>query len=390
MTKKLFLIFTCFVLIFSLFIIGYDYKTYALESASIDIYVIYDEDGNYLFEREDVSVGDEYIDKNLNEYRIYEINFETKTGKAKFIKSYKKPTLADKAKDNLQLSQVIQEKKIGIYMTHNDESYISGDGTESIYGAGGIHDISKSIRNSLLSEGVTVTLDETLHIPHDYNAYSRSRVTALNLFNQGQDAIFDIHRDGASRSFYVTRNNNEEKCMVRIVIGKANPNYEANKEFALFLFSVANEVYPWLFVDIYMASGHYNQSLNYKCLLFEMGSHLVEKSLVLATVPALTDVITTALYGDLETPTVEENEPNVQNPTETESTTPTQEGNTTNDDMTGIEDNQTTQTQTGTSLVYQTVDTYVESDNAIIVIFFLILCGFVIGVFCKLTYLLKK
>ena len=192
-----------------------------------------------------------------------------------------------------------ETKKIGLYMSHNDESYITGDGYDSVYGAGGIHDVAKEIKKSLEQKGVVVTLDETLHIPHDKNAYTRSKVTATKILNQtAPDAIFDIHRDGTSRGFYVTKVDEEERCMVRIVIGKSNPNMSINKDFAINLMSTAKEVCPWLFVDLFVGQGHYNQALHSKAVLFEMGSHLVEKDLVMQTVDDLVNVIYKTIYGE--------------------------------------------------------------------------------------------
>ena len=65
----------------------------------------------------------------------------------------------------------------------------------------------------------------------------------------------------------------------------------------MYLLGVASEVCDWLFLDIYYASGHYNQGLANKLLLFEMGSHLVEKDLVKQTVPELAKVVNTALFN---------------------------------------------------------------------------------------------
>ena len=73
-------------------------------------------------------------------------------------------------------------------------------------------------------------------------------------------------------------------------------NMEINEEFALYLMAVGNEMYPWLFTDIYYATGHYNQALDGKALLFEMGSHLIEKELEIESMKELADVVTTALY----------------------------------------------------------------------------------------------
>lgn len=284
-------------------------------------YVVYDDEGNFLFERSEVALGDEYIDKDLNEYRVYSIDEENKIGKAYFVKSYKKPSLKNNTLNNANMgadgramsSETVSPFfNIGMYLTHNDESYISGDGVSSIYGAGGVHDVARALEQAIIIKNISVDLNETLHIPHDTSAYTRSGVTARSLYAGCVDALFDIHRDATSRSFYVTNVNGEDRCKVRIVVGKANANYQYNKNWAIYLFAVADDLgYDWLFNDIYMASGHYNQGITEHALLFEMGSHLVEKSLVLNSVEPLAEVILQSLYADYqnEKPETEEPEP---------------------------------------------------------------------------------
>lgn len=307
--RKVLLVILIFVTIFT--ISGfYDVNIVHAENDNNVIYTIYKPNGDYLFERANVKVGDEYIDKQLNSYEVYEIDEETKTGKAIFVKSYKKPRISIKESGSGFIGS--SRGKIGLYMTHNDESYISGDGVDSVYGAGGIHDVARKLRSELENRNIAVVLNETLHIPHDSLAYSRSNVTAKDLLKDNLSGIFDIHRDGTSRSFYVTKVAGEERCMVRIVIGKSNPNMAQNKEFALYLMSIADELYPWLFVDLYIGNGHYNQALKNNSLLFEMGSHLVEKDLVMESVPALANVLDVALFGkvEIEEPSIEQSKPN--------------------------------------------------------------------------------
>ena len=254
---------------------------------------IFDSNGYHLIDRNEVYLNDEFITKDLKKYRIYHVDYEKKRAYATYIEDVEIP----KIKISDDTKPMTSTRAIGLYMTHNDESYITGDGYDSVCGAGGIHDIAKSLKSELNKLGINVYLCENLHIPHDSGAYSRSRVSAQSLLKEHKlDAIFDIHRDGASRSTYVT-NSNGEKCMVRMVVGKSNRNYEANLQFAKYLLAVSNKMYPWLFLDIYMGQGHYNQDLENTAMLFEMGSHMVEKSLVYKTVPALADVINTTLYG---------------------------------------------------------------------------------------------
>lgn len=258
-------------------------------------YVVYTTEGEYLFEKSDVEVLDNYISKDFKMYEIIEVNPETHTATAKFVRVLKKPEV----KIDPNPSPIAAGKRqICLYLTHNDESFTPSDGYDSIYGAGGIHDVAKALKKSFQELGIDVALDETLHIPHDTSAYSRSQTTAKNLIKTySPDAIFDIHRDGVSRKYYATEVNGKERSKIRIVVGQANPNQDENLEFATYLMAVAEEKYPWLFADIYFAKGHYNQGLYNKLLLFEMGTYLIEKELVLESVEPLAEVINTALFN---------------------------------------------------------------------------------------------
>jgi len=259
------------------------------------IYKIFTMTGELIAEKQSVNVGDSILTKDFIKYLITDVDKEKKIAFAEFEEYVKKPHIDISFKPN-NISQM--KPTICLYMTHNDESYIDGDGYDSIYGAGGIHDIAKTLQRNLEFLGITTYIDETLHVPHDIYAYSRSSKTAKNMLDAfSPDAIFDIHRDGASRSTYVKKVDGYERCKIRIVVGKASSNFEVAEQFALYLLSVAEEVCDWLFLDIYYASGHYNQGLYGKALLFEMGSHLVEKSLVMKTVPELANVINIALFN---------------------------------------------------------------------------------------------
>lgn len=259
------------------------------------VYSIYDEDMNLLFQKDIVKVGDNYLSKDFNFYEVVYVDDDNFTGFAKFL--YKKE-LPKVEKNNLPTRINIEDRVICMYMTHNDESYVLSDGVDSVYGNGGIKDVALAFKSALENNMIEVHFDDTLHIPHDTQAYSRSQKTAKSLQNTYKpDALFDIHRDGASRKFYVTTVDGKEKARVRMVIGKANPNMALNEEFAMYLMSVGNELYPWLFTDIYYATGHYNQALDSKAILFEMGSHLVEKELVIDSMDELAEVVTKTLYA---------------------------------------------------------------------------------------------
>lgn len=265
---------------------------------SKEIYIVYSNDGKVIFEGNKVIVGDKIIDGDLNEYEIYFVDESSQIAYAEFNGSYQKPIIKKQSK-RLNFSNNLANKSVGLYLTHNDESYIPTDNTSSVYGKGGIHDVAISLANKFSDLNYNVYLDETLHLPHDSGAYGRSYNTANNLLNKNVDALFDIHRDGVARSVYVKNIDGVERCKVRIVVGQANPNKDANLQFAMYLVSVAKEYCPWLFLDIYYAKGHYNQALTSKGLLFEMGTYLAEKELVLETVPYLANVIDKTLFSTI-------------------------------------------------------------------------------------------
>lgn len=266
-----------------------------------EYYTIYDKNDSskVLFMKGDnVNVDDEYISSDNRLYIIESVDESNKTGVASFKEDIKMPVYNVKRNEELSsASASVTNKKIGLYHTHNDECYNSDDGTDSVYGKGGIHDVGKTLKNNLESLGITVYYNEDLHLPHDSGAYTRSQSTASNLLRNGLDAIFDVHRDATPKSEYITTVNGEKMSKVRMVIGSANVKSAINKEFALNIKAYADEVYPGLIKDIYIGRGNYNQQLSERALLFEMGTNLIEKDLVKKSTLPLAKTIDVVLYG---------------------------------------------------------------------------------------------
>lgn len=272
--------------------------SYAVDGEIGENYVIYNENDEIICEKSSIEVGDTFITRDFNEYEITKV--ENHKGYAKFIRKIEIPKIkrSDKIAYENRSARGQLSKKICLYMTHNDESYRPTDGYDSIYGAGGIHDVAKRFKYELNRKDIEVVLDETLHIPHNSSAYSRSGVTAQSLLNDERpDAMFDVHRDGVSKSYYYYNDGEKEYSKIRIVVGKSNPNFDENYKFAQSVFAIGNSMYPWLFSDIYCGKGHYNQALQPTNLLFEMGTYLIEKDCVFNTLPLLAEVVDTALFG---------------------------------------------------------------------------------------------
>ena len=265
-----------------------------------ECFVVYDaeDSSKVLFMKgEGIEVDDEYISADNKLYTIESVNEEDKTAVARYVESVKMPVYKITKKGQMESVNASVEKRIGLYHTHNDECYNDADGTDSIYGAGGIHDIGATLKKNFEDLGVKVVYSEDLHLPHDSGAYTRSEQTASELLRNGVDAIFDIHRDATPRSEYITTVNGEKMSKVRMVVGSANVNSAINKEFALNIKAYADEVYPGLIKDIYIGKGNYNQQLSSKAMLFEMGTNLIEKSLVEKSTLPLAKTIDVVLYG---------------------------------------------------------------------------------------------
>lgn len=250
---------------------------------------------------EEVSVGDNYLSHDNKLYEIESVDVKNKFAIAKFLKEETLPkiTIKDAASSKDSASAKVS-KKVGVYHTHNDESYFTPDGIDSVYGKGGIHDVGKKFVSSLNELGIKTNYLEGLHLPHNSGAYTRSQVTASSLIDSGVQAIFDLHRDSTKRSEYLTKVDGKQMSSVRMVIGRSSKNYEENKKFAYTIKAYADEVYPGLIKDIYTGKGNYNQGLTTRAMLFEMGCENIEKDLVLKTTPYLAKVVDVVLYGTEE------------------------------------------------------------------------------------------
>ncbi len=225
------------------------------------------------------------------------------TAQAKFVEYLGEYVIDNDEPKGFQylLSQIAQEdnkgsNKVGIYCTHSDESYVPTDGTESEPEEGGIFDVADALEKALKERGCEVLRSETPHEPHDAGAYRRSRQTAVEIMEEVRPAILaDLHRDAVPPEVYETEVEGDEVSKVRMVIGASNQNKEANEEFAREIKQIADDKYPELIKDIYIGKGSYNQDLMPQCILFEMGTHTIEKELAIESTDMLADVLATQM-----------------------------------------------------------------------------------------------
>jgi len=288
MMKRSFLIFTVLLMLLPCF-----------ANAENVVFTLKDENGNILtYYCGECDIGDEYISHENNHYRIKFVDSKEKTAIAELLGPADMPDVSwINPQESLPVA-ALREKKIALYCTHSDESYIEGDGTESIEGRGGIYDIANAFAGELEQLGAAAEISDNTHLPHDAGAYRRSRQTAVELLKSQPNAIFDIHRDGIpDPDEYTTTVGGEKMSMVRLLVGKSNQNKEANLSFAKQIKAVADKTYPGLIKDIYMGKGSYNQDLAPRSVLLEFGTHTISKDMVLKAVKPMRESVYKALFG---------------------------------------------------------------------------------------------
>lgn len=262
-----------------------------------DVFLLRDQAGQVVTEfAGQPEAGDEYIAGDNTHYRVTKVDAAAKQALCETLGKYEMPDVS--WLEDFALPVAASNKAVAMYCTHSDESYEKNDGTTSDEERGGIYDVAGALKEALEEKGVTVYLDESTHHPHDAGAYRRSRSTAAELAKKQVDAILDIHRDGIpSENQYATTVAGDEMTMVRLLVGRANGNADANKQFAAQLKAVGDKVYPGLIKDIYIGKGTYNQDIMPHAVLLEFGTHTSDKDDVLTSTKYMADVLYRTLYG---------------------------------------------------------------------------------------------
>jgi stage II sporulation protein P len=180
------------------------------------------------------------------------------------------------------IGPVSKEVLVGIYHTHNGESYSGDGGAERDEGGKGeIVAVGQTLKTSLERNGVKAVQAPQVHDAEDFmKAYSKSINTASKLVKDypSMKLLVDLHRDGllpgANKSTVTVEG--KEIGRVMVVIGKVNPHWEKNKEVAEGLIAYADKKYPGLFIPkiTYASDARYNQHLSNGALILEIGSQL--------------------------------------------------------------------------------------------------------------------
>lgn len=238
---------------------------------------------------------DEYIAGDNQHYRIVRVD-----GQRAVVQQIGHVELPDVSwlEREAQPVSAVNKRLIALYCTHSDESYEPTDGLYSDDKRGSIYKVAQGLADALVEEGAPAEVSDALHHPHDAGAYRRSRQTAVQLLKETPDALLDIHRDGIpDPDEYAVTIGGKKASKVRILVGRGNQNMAANKEFALTLKAVADQLYPGLIKDIYMGKGAYNQDLAPHSLLLECGTYTLSRDRVMTSMPMMARVLVRTMYG---------------------------------------------------------------------------------------------
>jgi len=259
-------------------------------------YTIIDEKGNIIaVTGRRLYTGDEYLTSDNRLFEIYRV--EKYTAFARYRETVELPAPSLPAAVGPHPVQAEPRGIIAIFHTHNAESYVPTDGTDSIYGRGGVHDVGDAFKQALEEKGIVAIHSEDMHLPHDRGAYLRARETVLKLLEEQPDAIFDIHRDAAPPEQYIEKVDNGVVAQIQFVVGKQNPSMAVNRQFALDLKGYADRMYAHLVRGVLFNNGNYNQDLYPTMLLLEVGSHLTERELAEKSITLFSDVVAYYFYG---------------------------------------------------------------------------------------------
>jgi stage II sporulation protein P len=246
-------------------------------------YRLVDLEGKFITETAwDIGKGDLYIAEDNSRYIVDRFDGDTvyarydgkekmpditpKRGLAAFLEWAMSAIGGAKSKENA--------KTVAIYHTHSAESYKPTSGTDSKTPRGDVYEVGKALAEALEEEGYEVEYSDDVFLPHDGEAYVRSRRVAVEFAKTRPQTILDVHRDAIpDPNSYRTTVNGEQMSQIRLVVGKQNQNRDANLAYAKRIKAVADEKYPGLIKGIFHARGNYNQDIGPRTILLEFGTH---------------------------------------------------------------------------------------------------------------------
>ncbi|HLN61080.1 MAG TPA: stage II sporulation protein P [Symbiobacteriaceae bacterium] len=176
---------------------------------------------------------------------------------------------------------------VGIYSTHDWESYLSEFPAMKVSSPGDldniksedhskrtIMEVGRTLALRLKELGVTTVYADYTHrdLGYDY-AYKTSRATAKEILKRAPSVkvLVDLHRDSGWGQSLVTEVGGKQVAQVRCIIGSNNPKWEQNRQFCESLMQRLEAKYPGITLPIRVQTDNYNQDIMPGAILLEIG-----------------------------------------------------------------------------------------------------------------------
>ena len=179
-----------------------------------------------------------------------------------------------------------KKPRIYIYNSHQHETY-SIEYLEAYNIVPNVLMASNMLKDKLEDKGIYTIVEEsdiTLYMKENNLNHAGSYIASKYFLTKilesypNLDLYIDLHRDAATHQVSTTTINDKSCAKVLFIIGLDNPNYENNLKIVTEINNIILEKYPSLTRGImkkqgYGVNGVYNQDLNSKVILIEIGGN---------------------------------------------------------------------------------------------------------------------
>lgn len=256
-----------------------------------------------------------YSEKNIKEElvqvssQIFKIDINKPTTILKSMMFYESPNVQKMEyyviRNNIQ-NEISQEPLVYIYNTHQTEQYVGNDITPTPTVLTAAYYLQEKLEDigikTLVEEDNIAEILKNNNWSYD-QSYKASRIN-LEQIRQQYPSIkifIDLHRDSVSKNLSTVTIDNKDYAKVLFVIGKEHNNYLKNLDFTTSLNDIISKYYPMLSKGILQkegpgVNGIYNQDLDEKIILMEVGASENTIDEVTNTLDIISDIIKEKVY----------------------------------------------------------------------------------------------
>ncbi len=214
------------------------------------------------------------------------------------------PSMAYVSNPNKEINNVDKNPEVYLYNTHQGEAY-EGKALEGYNITPGVMMASYifqkkfseiNIKALVMEDNISDYLNlNNMKYSKSYNASRVFLKEALNK-NQNLKLIIDIHRDSIEKNNSTVIINNKPCAKILFVVGEEYETYEENLRMTNYINEKIKEKYPQITRGVITkggkgSNGIYNQDLNNKITLMEIGGHQNTIDEVLNTIDLITPII---------------------------------------------------------------------------------------------------